>query len=300
MKQLNSLYILSGTLLLLSGCATTKVDLYKYKDISSINILDNNKENYKVIHPDLNANVKIESNGWSDFTLTMRDYFLAYNDEKKVFKLDQNGSYKLKLTLHNLSSESKFTPSKYVKKLRKIKTDNGLVIKDESYYTDPYWIYFVNTAVVAELTTPDGQKKFFQADNTPSYRVISNYKSEVGRSKYVQSLQGTLTKLLKQIANEVGPEGLVISKKVSIENDEEFIFMVNMGTNEGLKEGDKLLVSKELVFKDEVDGKIITNKVRIGTATVSDQITPRYAWMMMDDEDHNSAIEVGDIIRPRY
>lgn len=300
MKQLSSLCVLSAALLLLSGCATTKIDLYKYKDISSIHILDNDKANYKVVRPKLNSAIVVEANGWKEFDLTMRDYFLAYNDQKEVFDLDQNGSYKLKLTLHNISSNAKFTPSKYVEKKRKVKTDKGEIIKDESYFTDPYWTYYVDTAAVAELTSKDGKKKFFEASDSLNYTINGRYKSGIERSRYVESLQGTLSKLLKQIANEVAPEGLVVSKKVSIDDEDDFIFMVNMGKTEGLREGQKLLVYKEIVFKDEIDAKTLTEKVRIGTATVSNQVMPHYSWMMMDDEDHNSAIDVGDIIRPRY
>lgn len=300
MKQLSNIYVLSVALLLLSGCATTKVDLYKYKDISSIHILDNDKANYKVIRPKLNSDITVDSNRWKEFDLTMRDYFLAYNDQKEVFNLDQNGSYKLKLTLHNISSNEKFTPPKYVEKKRKVKTDKGEYIKDESYYSDPYWTYNVDTAAVAELTSPDGKKKFFEAEDSLRYSINGRYKSGIQRSKYVESLQGTLSKLLKQIANEVAPEGLVVSKKVSIKDEEDFIFMINMGKTEGLHEGQKLLVYKEIVFKDEIDAKTLTEKVRIGTATISNQIMPHYSWMMMDDEDHNSAINVGDIVRPRY
>lgn len=295
----NAFFVLAATLLF-NGCSTTKIDLYKYKDISSVHVLDTDKENYKVIRPKLNADIMVDANRWKDFSVTMQDYFLAYNDNKQVFKLDQNGSYRLKLTLHNMSSTEEFTPPRYVEKKRKIKTDKGEIIKDESYYTDPYWTYYINTAAVAELTSPLGEKKFFEASDALDYTVSGRYKSAIDRSKYVNSLQDTMSKLLKQIANEVAPEGLIVSKKVSIDDDEDFIFMVNMGSIEGLQEGQKLLVSKELIFKDEIEGKTITNKVRIGTATVSDQVMANYAWMIMDDEDHNSAIDVGDIVRPRY
>ncbi|MFY9142746.1 hypothetical protein [Sulfuricurvum sp.] len=292
------LTVLSG--LLLGGCATTKVDLYKYKDISSVSIVDDDKANYQVVRPKLNADITVDTNGFGEFDGTMRDYFLAYNDQKEVFKLDQNGSYRLKLTLHNVSSNKKFTPSQYIERKRKIKTDKGIIIKDESYYSDPYWTYHVDTAVVAELTSAGGEQKFFEADDAISYSLTGKYGSEIPRSKYVESLQGTLSKLLKQIANEVAPEGLVVSKKVSIDDEDDLIFLVNMGKSEGLYEGQKLLVFKELVFKDEIDARTMTNKVHVGTATVSNQVMSHYAWMIMDDEDHNHVIDVGDIVRARY
>jgi len=299
-RLLNSVYLISTVLFFLSGCATTKVDLYKYKDVSSVTIVDQDKENYQVARPKLNSDIVINSNGFGEFDVTIRDYFLAYNDKKSVFKLDQNGSYRLKLTLHNVSTSKNFTPSQYVEKKRKIKTAKGTVYKDESYYTDPYWRYSVDTAVVVELISTQGEQNFFEAANVYSYSTIGDYPSKISRDKYIESLQGTLSKLLNQIANEIAPEGLVVSKKVSIDDDEDYIFMVNMGKLDGLREGQKLLVFKEIVFKDEIDAKTMTNKVGIGSATVSDQVMDHYAWMIMDDEDHSKAIEVGDIVRPRY
>lgn len=300
MRRLSKSIIAACGVLLLGGCATTKVDMYKYKDVSSVAIVDDEKASFRVVRPKLNADIAVDANGWIEFEKTMKDYFLSYNNNKAVFQLDQNGSYKLKLTLHNVSSNKNFTPSRYVEKKRKIKTDKGVIIKDESYYTDPYWTYEVETAAVAELISPNGDQKFFQADDSTSYSITGTYPSAIPGSKYVESLQDTLAKLFNQIANDVAPEGLVVSKKVAIDDDEDLIFMINMGQTEGLREGQKLLVFKELVFKDEIDAKTVMNKVRIGTATVSDQVMAHYAWMIMDDEDHNRAIEVGDIVRPRY
>ncbi|MDD2780074.1 hypothetical protein [Sulfuricurvum sp.] len=288
-------------IVLLGGCSvTSKVDLYKYKDVSTFNIVDEDKANYRVIRPTLHDDITLDMGKWHEYEGVLRDYFLVYNNAKEVFKVEQNGTYTLKLTLHNVSSSQQFSPSQYIERKRKIKTDKAIYIKDESYYTDPYWTYYVQTAIVAQLTTPQGEQKFFEAKDNLSYSVTGRYQSGINRSKYVESLQVSLAKLFKQIANSVAPEGLIVSKKVSIEDDEEFIFLINMGKDEGVYEGQKLLVYKEIVFKDEIEAKTITNKVRIGTATVSDQITAHYAWMFMDDEDHNSAIEVGDIIRPRY
>lgn len=300
MRHLNNIGVIAAGLFLLSGCATTKIDLYKYKDLSSVSIVDDNKADFQVVRPTLNPDIIVDPNGWNEFDVTMRDYFLAYNDKKDIFKLDHHGSYRLKLTLHNMSGEQKFTPSRYVEKKRKIKTDKGTVYKDESYYTDPYWNYTIQTAAVAELIFPDGNRKFFEADDSTSYTSTGKYPSAISRAKYVESLQGSILKLLKQIANEVAPEALVISKKVSIDDDEDFIFLVNMGKSDGLREGQKLLVFKELVLKDEIEAKTLVNKVRIGTATVSDQVMAHNAWITMDDEDHNRAIDVGDIVRPRY
>jgi len=288
------------SVILFSGCATTKVDLYKYKDVSAIAIVDDSKADYKVEHPTLDANIAVEANSWESFAPSLKDYFLAYNDRHNIFKIDQNGSYRLKLTLHNMGSSKEFTPPRFVERKRKIKTDKGVIIKDESYYTDPYWTYTVEAAAVAELNGPGGSKKFFEAKDASSFKTTGRYPSDVPRARYIESLQETSAKLLKQIANEVAPKGLIVSKKVAIDDNEDFIFMVNMGRSEGLCEGQKLLVYKEIVSKDEIDAKTLNEKAYIGTATVSNQVNDHYAWMMMDDSDQNPYVEVGDVIRPTY
>jgi translation initiation factor 2 beta subunit (eIF-2beta)/eIF-5 len=199
-----------------------------------------------------------------------------------------------------MSSNQKFTPPQYVERKRKVKTEQGSYIKDESYYSDPYWTYYIQTSVVAELTSPKGEKKFFHANDNISYSIYGQYRSVIDRAKYVESIQNNLNQLFKQIANEVAPEGLVVSKKVSIKGKNDLIFLINMGKNEGLYESQKVIVYKETIFKDEIEAKTITTKVRIGTATVSNQIMDSYAWIVMDDDDHNHVIEVGDLIQPRY
>ena len=301
MRPLSSPLFLFLLLLFLGGCtAKTKIDLYQYKDISSVTIVNDDKANFQVKRPTLNSHIDVEMGKWSDFEGILKDYFLVHNNSKEVFKVDQNGSYRLKLTLHNVSSNQRFTPSQYVEKKRKIKTEQGVYIKDESYYTDPYWTYYVQSAVVAELTTPNKEKKFFEAEDDFSYSIIGNYSSRIERSKFVESIQNNLTHLFRQIANTVAPEGLIVSKKVSVKDSDDFIFLINMGKNEGLYEAQKVVVYKEVIFKDEIEAKTITNKVRIGTASVSNQIMANYAWIIMDDDDQNSAIDVGDIIQPRY
>ncbi|MBN2870927.1 MAG: hypothetical protein JXK04_08240, partial [Campylobacterales bacterium] len=96
------------------------------------------------------------------------------------------------------------------------------------------------------------------------------------------------------------PEGLIISKKVSVKDPDDFIFMANMGLGNGLRPEQKVVVYKEVVQKNEIDAKTLSNKIRIGTATVSNQVSLEHAWIVMDDFDHNTLVDVGDIVRPQY
>jgi len=154
--------------------------------------------------------------------------------------------------------------------------------------------------VTAQLIAPDGKKKYFEASNRDSFSIASYYPSDVPREKYLLCVYGALDKIQTQLANELAPEGLIISKKVAIDDKNDYIFMVNMGRLDGLRPEQTLSVSKEVIMKNEIDAHTVVNKVRIGKATVSNQVMPHHAWIVLENSDHNSIIEVGDIVRVEY
>lgn len=287
MKRLNSLVSAIAGLILFTGCST-KIDLYKYKDVSSVAIVDEDKANYQVVKPGLSAKITTEEGAWRGYGDIMRDTFLVHNDRSSIFVIHEERAHTLKLKLQNLESSRKFYPSEYVK------------TKKGGYYTDPYWSYSVSSVLSAELSAPDGEQRFFESSDRFSYSENSRYSRAVPREKYLQSIQNSIERLLRQMANHVAPDGLIISKKVSIKDDDDFIFMVNMGLANGLRPEQKVVVYKEVVQKNEIDAKTISNKIRIGTATVSNQVSVHHAWIVMDNSDHNTLIDVGDIIRAEY
>lgn len=295
--------IVIGTLGLVGfgGCSSTKIDLYNYKDVSTLSIVDEAKAGYRVALPMLDPEIWIDAKGNSEFASTMRDYFLAYNDRIKVFQRARGlGSYRIQLTLHDIGAEKVFTPPRYVERIRKIKTEKGIIVKDESYFTEPYWTHSVHSAIVAELTGPDGSKSYYDASDSFSFTQNGRYPLEITSGRYGESLQNSLENVLRQIANATAPEGLVISKKVSIKDADDVIYMVNLGHEQGMFEGRKLQLYKEIIVKNEIEAKTILNKILIGTATVSDQVSDRYAWVIPEDEDVNTKLEIGDIVRPFF
>lgn len=290
MRRQNSFILALASTLLFAGCST-KIDLYKYKDVSSVQILDENKVNYRILKPKLSQNIIIDTGRWSLLSDGIRDHFLAQNDQDNIFVIDENGSYKLRFTLQNLESSKKFYPSVFVKNEKE---------KGGGHYSDPYWSYTVSSMVTAQLSAPDGKKKYFEASNHDSFSITSYYPSEVSREKYLLCINSTLDKIQTQLANELAPEGLIVSKKVAIDDKNDYIFMVNMGHLEGLRPEQTLNVSKELIMKNEIDAHTIVNKVFIGKATVSNQVMLHYAWIVLENANQNSLIDVGDIVRVEY
>ncbi len=113
------------------------------------------------------------------------------------------------------------------------------------------WSYTVSSMVTAQLSAPDGKKKHLEALNRDSFSITSYYPEEVSRERYLLCVNGALDKVQRQLANELAPEGLIISKKVAINDKDDYIFMVNMGHFEGLRPEQTLSVSKEVIMKNE-------------------------------------------------
>lgn len=287
MKQLNNILAAAAGLLLFAGCATT-IDLYDYKDVSSINIIDENKASYQVLRPNLDPNIYSRDEVSDSFHDVMEDAFFVSNNRLKIFTIDKNNAYKLRLKLRNLESTSKYHPSEYVQD------------KKGGYYTNPYWSYTVATAINTELISPKGEKYFYEASDKLGYSLDGEIKLPILNEKKRLSIQNSIDKLIRQIANQVSPEGLIVSKKVSLKDPQAFIYMVNMGLENGLHPDQKVNVYKEVINKNEIDAKTLSNKIYIGSARVSNQVSATQAWIVMEDSEHNKRIEAGDIIRAVY
>lgn len=287
MKRQNSLILACAGIVLLAGCSTT-VNLYEYKDVSSVNIVDESKASYHVQKPTLSANILVDEENAKGYGKAVRHLFLSSNDEKSIFNINETNAYTLKLTLSNLESFKKFVPASYVE------------TKKGGYYTDPYWSYSVSSAINAELVSPKGEQRFFKSSDRLNYSSTGIYPQSVPREKYLMSLQNSTQELFLDIANSVTPEGLIISKKVSVKNSNDAIFMVNMGLNHGLQPEQRVNIYKEVIQKNEIDAQTLSNKIKIGTATVSNQANVQHAWIVMDDERSNTIVEVGDIVQARY
>lgn len=280
-------FFLIGVVILLSGCSTT-IDLYQYKDVSSLNILDEEKANYQIQKPNLNPNITVDEGKWKELGSILKDSFLAENDRQNIFQITEKDAYTLQLKLQNFESFKEYYPAELVK------------TKDSTYFTDPYWKYSLTSRISAQLVSPKGQRKFFESSDQFYYSVGGTQPVPVREEKKIQSIKNSLDALIPQIANYVVPDGMIISKKVSIKDEDDYIFLVNMGSENGLYPEKVAIVFKEVIQKNEVDATTLSQNIFIGSARVSNQVSPHHAWIVMDDEKKNPFVDIGDVVRIIY
>lgn len=287
MKSFARTFIAGLVLIGMTGCAV-KVDLSRYQAVSTDRDANAIAASHPFIKPRLSRDVIIESQYVTGYETAMRDYFFISNDRQRIFDVSETAPYRLRLSLHNLESTSRFYPSVFVK------------TKKGGYFSDPYWNYTVSNSVTAEVTSPDGRKSFYEASSGRSFTSRILFANGLPKERYLDTLYATMDDLLRQIANDVVPEGVVVSKRISVDAPDKAIFGINMGYAQGLRPQQKVIVYRPFPTIDTPQGYQVTNRGMIGMATVSDQITENGAWIVMDDSDTNSLVDLADTIRARY
>jgi len=291
MKMIFRLMLSLTIMVWFAGCAT-KVDLNRFRDVPLPSHISQNTLNTRFIPPKLSPSMTIDAGAWSSYAVAMQSYFLANNERAHIFQLDDYAGDRLHLALHDLASTKVFTPSRYVPPPPKSKR--------RGHYTEPYWSYYLTNSITATVSLAQGgMPKYFEASSSLSYTTYGNYSSEVPREKYLESLQNTLNNLLRDMANTMVPNGMIVAKKVAIDNEKEAIFMINMGSMEGIGSEQKILLYRTNAFNATLGGRIVEN-LPSATGRVSNQLMPHNAWIVLDDQNKNTLVEVGDNIRPLY
>jgi len=291
MKRMVLSLILVSMMVGLSGCAT-KVDLSRFRDVPLPLHVSQNNLNTRVISPKLSPSMTIDAGAWNSYAAAMQSYFLADNERAHIFQLDDYRGDRLHLALHNLASTKTFTPSRYIPPPPKSKR--------RGHYTQSYWSYYLTNSVTATLSLAQGgSPKYFEASTSLSYTTYGDYASEVPREKYLESLQNTLDRLLRDMANTMMPNGMIVAKKVAIDNEKEAIFMINMGSLEGIGAEQRMLLYKANTFNNTLEGRIV-DTLQSATGRVSNQVMPHNAWIVLDNQGQNNVVEVGDSVRPVY
>lgn len=288
MRLRNSLIVLSS-LLLLTGCST-KVDISKYKDVTSANVVDEIKTKYQYSPITLSADkiyINKTNSRYNEYAMFIKSSILEVLYGRNYFKpTTSNPTHEIKLNIDILDTQRKYYPSVY------ISTKKG------GYYTRSYYSYNVYASISLELKEANGKSTYFTAKGD-SY--FSNY-SRISTPKqyYRSALEEAVREIANKIAQDNTPLATIISKKVKIDDDDEWIFLINMGRNQGIYSQQNAIVYKNIIEKNQVKSQTISSKVFIDKAIVSNQVSNNEAWIVLDDEDNNHMVNIGDSVELRF
>lgn len=269
------------------GCGT-KISLKEYKDISSVNIISNDGIKFK--KPTISNNTihitSDNSNYNTYFNITKR-LLLERFSKRNYFDIKQvQSNYTININIASLDTLKRYHRARF------IETKKG------GYYTEPFWTYNVSVVMSAKMIDDNGKYSYFTSRE--SVRMSGETKYSIPASIYIDVINNAVMNLVNKIAQEITPDATIISQKVHIEDKEDKIFLINMGIDYGLRQNQRVKVYKPTIEKNEITSGTMMSRIFIGWGRVSDQVLMNESWIVLDDEDNNNIINIGDKVEIIY
>lgn len=288
MRLLLNSFITLSSFILLTGCST-KIDLNEYKDVSSVNTIEEvqSKYTYKPLTLSKN-NVEVNgNNSYKDYFSNSKNTLLSFSYQRNFFKpTKEKSTHKMSLSIDTLDTQREYIPSRYIK------------TKDGGYYTRAYYAYDVFSSLSLELIDENGISNYFTAQGSTRFTHYSRINTP--KKYYIDAISYAIWSLTSKIANSITPRATIISKKINIDDDDEYIFLINMGKNQGVYSQQSAKVYKETIEKNQVKAITMKSNVFIDKAIVSNQVMANSAWIVLDEEDNNPLINIGDTVELNF
>lgn len=99
------------------------------------------------------------------------------------------------------------------------------------------------------------------------------------------------------LRNVFAKRGYILEKRTF---EGKSIFKINLGSEDGLKHGDKFEMIGQYEVENPISGKSEIERRVIATGVISDKIDPKSSWIILDDKKQESVVRVGDMIKMKY
>jgi len=99
------------------------------------------------------------------------------------------------------------------------------------------------------------------------------------------------------IRNAFAKRGFILEKRVL---EGKSIFKINLGSEDGLKHGDKFDVIGQYEVENSISGKSEIERRVIASGVISDKIDPKNSWIILADKKYDSLIRIGDMVKMKY
>ena len=99
------------------------------------------------------------------------------------------------------------------------------------------------------------------------------------------------------IRNAFAKRGFILEKRTF---DGKAIFKVNLGSEDGIKHGDKFELIGQYEVENSISGKSEVERRVIASGVISDKIDPKNSWIILDDKKQESVIRIGDMVKMKY
>jgi curli biogenesis system outer membrane secretion channel CsgG len=99
------------------------------------------------------------------------------------------------------------------------------------------------------------------------------------------------------IRNAFAKRGFILEKRTF---DGKSIFKVNLGSEDGVKHGDKFELIGQYEVENSITGKSEVERRVVGLGVISDKIDPKNCWIILEDKKNADVVRIGDMIKMKY
>jgi hypothetical protein len=99
------------------------------------------------------------------------------------------------------------------------------------------------------------------------------------------------------IRNAFAKRGFILEKRTF---DGKSIFKVNLGSEDGVKHGDKFELIGQYEVENSITGKTEVERRVVALGVISDKIDPKNCWIILEDVKKADAVRIGDMIKMKY
>ncbi len=101
----------------------------------------------------------------------------------------------------------------------------------------------------------------------------------------------------EDIMNSFAPIGYIIEKR---KYKDKFIFKINLGLNDGMKQNNKVKIFTKNNVKNELTKEVDIERKMIASARISNIINDNSSWIIIDNKENINKIRLGDQVKIYY
>ncbi|RUM61070.1 MAG: hypothetical protein DSZ03_09120 [Sulfurimonas sp.] len=171
--------------------------------------------------------------------------------------------------------------------------------KGKLHRSQPYYVYTSRVEGILGIYAVPSMRllKNFDFYGSSSHSKASRYAQRFNAALVQQAGRSAIGRVRQQLQHFLSPKGYVLYKRI---RDDEAIYEVSLGHNEGLSMGDDVNLYRKYRFHNPITDKSEIREKVIAAGSVSEKIDAHSAWIILQSIEAGYEVRLGDVIRKTY
>jgi hypothetical protein len=111
-----------------------------------------------------------------------------------------------------------------------------------------------------------------------------------------KAVKKAITSKIRKLKNVFAKKGYILEKRIF---EEKAIFKISIGSEDGLKKGDKFEIIGKFEEENDITGDSELETRILAKGKISDRINSHSAWILIDEDDYDR-VRLGDVVKIKY